>query len=112
MYDAYDALIEVIKLHYQTDEVLMQLVALDYYLHHKLKPKTMYIEEVSRDKKTSLINELTLNHHKYRFMIFPFTFDVDAWVNEGEIINQSHTAIIQYDGETKAKLVSRKMVQH
>jgi hypothetical protein len=101
----------VVKLHYQSDEIMMQLVALDYYLHHKLKPKTLYLEEVSREEKTSIINELTLNHHKYRFMIFPFTFDVEEWLNQGEIINQNHTAIIQYDGETKAKIVSGKMAQ-
>lgn len=112
LYDAYDALQAVIKLHYQSDEIMMQLVALDYYLHHKLKPKTMYLEEVSRDEKTTVINELALNHHKYRFMIFAFNFDVEAWINQGEIINQNYTAIIQYNGETKAKLVSSKIAQH
>ena len=72
----------------------------------------MYLDEVSRDEKTSVINELALNHHKYRFMIFAFTFDVEAWINQGEIINQNYTAIIQYNGETKAKLVSSKIAQH
>jgi radical SAM superfamily enzyme YgiQ (UPF0313 family) len=110
LYNAYDALMEVIKIHYQSDEVMMQLVALDYYLHHKLKPKTMYMEEVSREEKTSVINELALNHHKYRFMIFTFAFDVEAWINQGQIIHQSYTAIIQYNGETKATLVSNKQL--
>lgn len=110
LYNAYDALMEVIKIHYQSDEIMMQLVALDYYLHHKLKPKTMYLEEVSREEKTSVINALTLNHHKYRFMIFPFTFDVEAWITRNEIIKQNYTAIIQYNGETKATLVSTQQL--
>lgn len=110
LYNAYDALMEVIKIHYQSDEIMMQLVALDYYLHHKLKPKTMYMEEVSREEKTSVINELTLNHHKYRFMIFPFTFDVEAWMTRNQIIKQNYTAIIQYNGETKATLVSTQQL--
>lgn len=110
LYNAYDALMEVIKIHFQSDEIMMQLVALDYYLHHKLKPKTMYLEEVSREEKTSVINELTLNHHKYRFMIFPFTFDVEAWMTQNEIIKQNYTAIIQYNGETKATLVSTQQL--
>jgi hypothetical protein len=70
------------------------------------------MEEVSREGKTSVINELVLNHHKYRFMIFSFTFDVETWIKHGEIINQNYTAIIQYNGETKAQLVSSKIAQH
>jgi anaerobic magnesium-protoporphyrin IX monomethyl ester cyclase len=102
LYNAYDALMEVVKIHYQSDEVMLQLVALDYYLHHKLKPKTMYLEEVSREEKTSVINALSLNHHKYRFMIFSFTFDVELWMTRNEIVNQNYKAILQYNGETKA----------
>jgi hypothetical protein len=45
-------------------------------------------------------------------MIFSFTFDVETWIKHGEIINQNYTAIIQYNGETKAQLVSSKIAQH
>ncbi len=112
LYEAYDILKEVIELHYPTDAVLAQLVALDYYLHHKLKPKTMYLEEVERAEKTALVQSLQLNHHQYRFMIFPFTFDAYAWVTENKLIQQPCTAVIQYDGETKAQLIQTLHAQY
>lgn len=112
LYEAYDRLKEVIELHYPDDAILAQLVALDYYLHHKLKPKTMYLEEVERAEKSALVESLQLNHHQYRFMIFPFTFDVYAWVTENKLIAEPCSAIIQYDGETKAQLIQTVHAQH
>lgn len=110
LYNAYDVLIEVINQQYNGDEVMLQLVALDYYMHHKLKPKTMYMEEVSREEKTAMINALSLNHHKFRFMIFEFSFDVQAYLTNGEIINTKYPVIIQYNGETKAEFIPYQQV--
>jgi hypothetical protein len=55
----------------QTTQLFKQLIAIDYYLQHKVKPKILYREEYEMSDKISLIDKYKLNHHKYRFVIIP-----------------------------------------
>lgn len=97
LYEAYDMLKEVIEIYYPNDEKLPQLLALDYYLHHKLKPKTMYLDEIPFKEKLEVIAALKLNHHKFRYMMFPLTFNK-------EFKNEASMAIVEYNGVTKPTL--------
>lgn len=97
LYEAYDMLKQVIELHYPNDEKLLQLLALDYYMHHKLKPKTLYLDEISFKEKLDWIDKLKLNHHKYRYMMFPLSFNQN-------LENKNTIAIVEYNGVTKPSL--------
>lgn len=106
LYDVYDMLMEFCSTTYPNDNILPQLIAVDYYLHHKLKPKTLYLNEVERTEKAGFIERLSLNHHQYRFIILPLTFNINAFIHTGKIDLNNCVAIIQYDGRNKAQLLN------
>lgn len=103
--DVYLILSSFVKEHYSNDKYLQELIALDYYLHFKVKPKNLIIEEIERSEKSSMIDAMRLNHHKYRFVIFKICFDVEHFINTLEIKEKEDYVIVQYDGVNKAKLV-------
>jgi hypothetical protein len=81
------------------------MIAIDYYLHFKVKPKSLFLEEFSQAEKTKVINELKLNHHKYRFVILPIDFDFKHFAQNLNIVKEKQPLIIQYNGTTKAEIV-------
>jgi anaerobic magnesium-protoporphyrin IX monomethyl ester cyclase len=112
LFDAYDILLEYVNTTYPADEVAKELIAIDYYMHHKLKPKTLYLDEVLREEKTAIINALSLNHHVYRFIILPIRFDFDLFKQSGVVESTSQRLIIQYNGETKPEVFSTQTPLH
>jgi hypothetical protein len=87
---------------YPEDQVLQQLVAVDYYLYHKISPKTQFLMELERPEKFALIAEKGLNHHKFRFKVLPLCFDFQHFMETGHIIIKDTILAIQYDGVLKA----------
>jgi len=96
--DVYDILTEYTKLAFPTDNILKQLVAIDYYLQAKIKPQTRYLDEVDRIEKQSIMNTLKLNHHKFRFIVLPIDFNFMKYEKEGELEKNDNLLIIQYSG--------------
>lgn len=100
--DVFEILTEYVSNHYPTDTILKQLISIDYYLHHKVKPQILFVDEISVTNKYKLIEELQLNHHKFRFVIFPICFDFKLFEQTAQVIKQNKQLIIQYDGVSKA----------
>ena len=90
---------------YPGDIVLQQLIAVDYYLHFKVKPKGLFLEEIDFTKKNILINELKLNHHKYRYVVLPLVFDFKTFLSEQVIVKEDNYLIIQYNGTSKSEII-------
>lgn len=103
--DVYEIMNTYAERNYPEDTVLRQLIALDYYLTAKVKPKALFIDEVSREEKNRIIEELHLNHHKYRYMILPMDFNVELFINENKINAENYNLILQYNGETNAEII-------
>jgi radical SAM superfamily enzyme YgiQ (UPF0313 family) len=103
--DVFLIISSFVQEYYGNDTYLKELIALDYYLHYKVKPKNLIIEEIERIEKSSIIDAMALNHHKYRFVIFKTKFDIEQFSNSGKIVSKQDYAIIQYDGVNKAALV-------
>lgn len=103
--DAYLILSSFVDEYYSHDKFLKELIAIDYYLHFKVKPKNLIIDEINRIEKNSIINAMALNHHKYRFVIIKISFNLEHFIATGEVIECEDYAIIQYNGENKAKLL-------
>lgn len=103
--DVFEIITAYSKKEFPADAVLQQLIAVDYYLHFKVKPKNLFLDEVDFTDKTKLIEELKLNHHKYRYIVLPLDFDFKAFKNEQKIVNANKPLIIQYNGTGKAELV-------
>ena len=103
--DVFEILTQFAGIQYPNDAVLKQLIAIDYYLHFKVKPKNLFLQEFSQAEKTKVINELKLNHHKYRFVMLPIDFDFKQFSNNQSIQEAKQPLIIQYNGTTKAEIV-------
>jgi radical SAM superfamily enzyme YgiQ (UPF0313 family) len=104
--DVFEIITDYSKQAFTNDLVLQQLIAIDYYLHFKVKPKSLFLEEIDFTEKNKLIDELKLNHHKYRYVVLPLHFDFKAFSNEQTIVNENKHLIIQYNGTSKAEIIS------
>ena len=103
--DVFDIMKTYAETHYPNDTVLHQLIAIDYYLHYKVKPKTLYLDEITTPEKTQLITQRKLNHHKYRYIILPVQFNFYEFMNNGNIVASNEPLVIQYNGKTKAEAI-------
>jgi len=103
--DIFEIMTEYVSEKFSHDPIINQLVAIDYYLHHKVKPQTLFIEEIERMQKGKIIEDRRLNHHKFRYIMLPLQFNFNAFEKENIIENKNSTIIIQYDGVNKATVI-------
>ena len=87
---------------YPNDNVLKQLITLDYYAYYKVKPQSLFWEELPRSEKYGLLDSLKLNHNKFRFVTLPLSFDFNIFEKENRIELQESVVIFKYDGQEKA----------
>ncbi len=104
--DVFEIMTSFAEKKYPDDLVLKELIAVDYYLHFKVKPQILFKEEASRMERNTIVEKLKLNHHKFRFVILPISFDFDSFSGKGIIQMVPQRLIIQYDGQNKAKTVA------
>jgi hypothetical protein len=104
--DVFEIITAYSKDTYPKDTVLQQLIAVDYYLHFKVKPKSLFLEEIEFTTKNKLIDELKLNHHKYRYVVLPLDFDFKVFSIQQTIVNEPKNIIIQYNGTEKAEIIN------
>jgi radical SAM superfamily enzyme YgiQ (UPF0313 family) len=99
--DSFDILFEFCETHYPSDIIMKQLVALDYYLHFKVKPKERYLQEVDFPGKSALLNKMGANRNKYRHIVLPLQFDFMHYKKTGKLLMGSFDLCLQYDGLEK-----------
>jgi anaerobic magnesium-protoporphyrin IX monomethyl ester cyclase len=104
--DVYEIIHAYADENYPEDKILKQLIAVDYYLQAKVKPKPLFIEEVSREERNKIIAEQNLNHHKFRYIILPLNFDFHIFEKQQIIEERSTNLILQYNGTEKADIVT------
>jgi anaerobic magnesium-protoporphyrin IX monomethyl ester cyclase len=102
--DIYGIIQTYALLHYADDKILQQLIAINYYLQHKVKPADMFVVEVPKINQIHIMQQLGLNHHKYRFAMLPISFNWDEFVQYNHIIPANDVAIITFTGTTKPTL--------
>jgi hypothetical protein len=103
--DVFDIITRFSEINYPQDAVIKQLIAVDYYLHFKVKPQQLFLDEVAHTEKFKLIEQRKLNHHKYRYVILPLDFNYNVFSNENKIKAERHNVFIQYNGTSKAEIV-------
>ena len=106
--DVFEIATQFVEKEYPNDTVLKQLVAMDYYLHFKLKPQSLFHIEVSAEDRNSLVKQLNLNHNKYRYVLLDVSFDPGVFQTTNEIKPGNFFAAIQYDGLQKAQVVAQQ----
>lgn len=105
LYDIYDMLFEFVELNYSQHVHLKQMVAIDYYAQSKVKPQERYMMELPQKEKVEFIESNKLNHHQYRFIVLPITFNYVKLIETGIISPSTHPLILQYNGTTKPILL-------
>ncbi len=102
--EIYQIIHQYINKHYN-DAFLLQILAIDYYTYHKVKPTDLYQVELDKALRSEVYDTLQLNHHKYRYAIIPAVFDVNIWEAEGQKTPSESFSIIQFDGKEKGILL-------
>jgi anaerobic magnesium-protoporphyrin IX monomethyl ester cyclase len=102
--DIFKIINQSVKKSFPEDTTALELIQIDFHLHHKVKPKTEFGERIDKKTKNRLMNELNLNHHKYRFAFLPISFDWKIFINENKIYKKEEWLILQYDGTNKPQI--------
>lgn len=103
--DVYEIIYDFVNTNYAYDPMIREFIAIDYYLQHKVRPKPLFLDEISKPEKNSVIEAKKLNHHKYRHVILPLNFDFKLFEVEEKIAEGKHQLIIQYNGKDKAEVL-------
>lgn len=103
--DVYTMLFAYAKEGYPEDAVLQQLITIDYYLQHKIKPVLVLLPEADAAAKQQLIEANKLNHHKLRFAMLPIHFNWMEFVEHNHILSAETTMVIAFDGKNKPQVL-------
>lgn len=101
----YELLNEFVELNYQNDIKLKQLIAIDYYMAHKVKPQLLFLEETSKENKQTLIQQYQLNLHKFRYLFFEIDFNYLHFKEKSELIEGKNKLIVKYSGTNLAEIL-------
>ncbi len=103
--EIYLTLQEFAVQHYPSDQILQELIALDYYTSYKVKPGTRFLQEIGNEERNAIVEKQKLNLHKYRYAIHQVNFSVDELVKNDRVKPMPDLLIIEYTGTDKPTIV-------
>ena len=110
--DAFRILAEFVsKLNPETAALYKELLAIDYYLHFKVKPKEQFIPEIEFATKRQVLQYLEANLQTHRYIVIPISFNYDTWVLENIIVKEDYLLCIAFSGVEKS-FVYGQMKKH
>ncbi len=98
--EIYDILDRFVKSQYSEDTYLHGLVAFDYYMRPTTKPQVRYVHEIDRADRTKIIEQLGLNHHKYRHVVIPTPFRISASEND-VLLPEPSITVFEYNAQSR-----------
>jgi anaerobic magnesium-protoporphyrin IX monomethyl ester cyclase len=104
--DIYDILFDFAKMQYADDTILHQMIAIDYYLAHKIKPQILYINEIAKTEANKLLQSMQNFNQKLRYVIFKIDFDFNAFKNNLLIEKNEQYFIVAYTGVEFPKVMA------
>ena len=103
--DVFDIITQYAEKNYPEDGVLKKLIAIDYYLHFKVRPQSLYFKGLEKKEQNKFIEKTGLNYHKYRYIVLPLDFNFYSFSQNNKIKQENSHLIIQYSGTTKAEVI-------
>lgn len=103
--DVFDIITQYAEKNYPEDTVLKKLIAIDYYLHFKVRPQSLYFKGLEKTEQNKFIEKIGLNYHKYRYIVLPLDFNFYSFSRNNKIKQENSHLIIQYSGTTKAEVI-------
>jgi radical SAM superfamily enzyme YgiQ (UPF0313 family) len=104
--ELYTTLYDFSVQHYPGNSILQELIALDYYMQHKVKPGIRFLPEISKGEKVEIFETQNLNHHKYRYIMHTVHFSLQKLMNHGIVEPSTELLIVEYTGTGKPRIVS------
>lgn len=108
--DVYSAIYDFSRIYFFENNVIRELIAIDYYMHYKVKPQIKFLDEIDRKRKTQLIEQMQLNHHKYRYIILSICFNFNKFQTQNIVELKKEDIIIQYDGINKPLIIKNNYI--
>ena len=103
--DVFDIITQYAEKNHPEDAVLKKLIAIDYYLHFKVRPQSLYFKGLEKKEQNKFIEKTGLNYHKYRYIVLPLDFNFYSFSRNNKIKQENSHLIIQYSGTTKAEVI-------
>lgn len=105
--DAYQIAVEFAEANFSDDLVLKELMAVDYFLYPKKKPKVLFLNEIANSDKDFVIRQIeNLENVKRRYLAFELSFDINLFEQTGEVLQEPSLFVVQYNGVDKAEVVN------
>ena len=103
--NVYELLNEFVEINFSNDIKLKQLIAIDYYMAHKVKPQLLFLKETSAQNKQELIQQYGLNLHKYRYLFFEIDFNYMLFKEQQILEEGKNNIILKYTGTNSAEVL-------
>jgi hypothetical protein len=104
--DIYNIVESYVAQTFPDDKLIKQLLAIDFYGQHKIKPGIKFVEEIERKEKNEVINKLKLDHHKNRHIIIPIDFDFSHFQHSTKVELKPQELVFEYTGTSLPKIFS------
>lgn len=104
--DMYTIALEFIEKNYPEDIYLKQLLAIDYYLQHKVKPQSLIVPDMEAEQKKSKVQALKLSD-RFRYVMLELDFDYGIFERENKIVAGDYNFIVRYSGTAHPEIVSQ-----
>jgi len=101
----YQTILNYVKNHFSHDKYLLQLLAIDYFAAHKVKPKNIfatYIQEIPLNNFADWENSVA---KKSRYIAFETCFDLRLWQEKNEIIEKKNEVIFRFSGNENPEII-------
>lgn len=100
----YDVAQSYLNQYFKDDLIAHQMLAIDYFLQFKIRPKAYENLVLNKEQQFKLIEELQLNHHQQRFVFLPISFNYEQFCTSQVIITSNEILQFTYDGREASKL--------
>ena len=97
--DIYNIAQLYLETNFKNDVVAQQLLAIDYFLQFKIRPKAYDHLILNKENQFKLIENLQLNHHQYRFVFLTISFNYFQFCENQAIIKSDDIIIFTYNGK-------------
>jgi len=94
-----------IQMTFPDDQVMMEMLGIDHWLQHKIKPSKSFLQEYDKKEKFALLDAYKLPHNKFRFTVTQISFDFGLWERENTIASTPTMLVIAFDGQTNSRVL-------
>ncbi len=102
--DVFDVLFEYAAAKFADDQILSSLIAMDYYLHFRIRPQQRYLMALDK-KETAVLASTTGAAETGRFYAFRLPFDYFDFLKTGQVESVETEVLFCYDGVQKGRLL-------